>query len=126
MGAGSAVAAVAVRAGLGVAGPIWRRTTGAQQPRILAYALAGGISAATVGPWLALVLLACGAIELTLRGLARAGAGLNNRNPPRPGGRSKPQPNSTPAAWRRAEGRPSRLSYAVYTSSTARPRKDSS
>jgi chromate transporter len=78
MGAGSAVAAVAVRAGLGVAGPIWRRTTGARRPRILGYALAGGISAATVGPWLVLVLLACGAIELTLRGLARVGAGLHS------------------------------------------------
>ena len=64
MGAGAAVAAVAVRAGLGVAVPIWRRTTHADQPRILAYALAGGIAAATTGPWLVLVLLACGAIEL--------------------------------------------------------------
>jgi chromate transporter len=78
MGAGSAVAAVAVRAGLGVAGPIWTRTTGARRRRILGYALAGGISAATVGPWLVLVLLACGAIELTLRGLARVGAGLHS------------------------------------------------
>jgi chromate transporter len=65
MGAGAAVAAVAVRAGLGVALPIWRRTTNAQRPRILAYALAGAIAAATTGPWLVLVLLTCGAIELT-------------------------------------------------------------
>jgi chromate transporter len=71
MGAGAAVAAVAVRAGLGVAGPIWRRTADAQRPRILLYALAGGISAATLGPWLVVVLLACGAIELTLRGMTR-------------------------------------------------------
>jgi chromate transporter len=65
MGAGGAVAAVAVRAGLGVAVPIWRRTTDAQRPRILLYALAGAIAAATAGRWLVLVLLACGAIELT-------------------------------------------------------------
>jgi chromate transporter len=65
MGAGAAVAAVAGRAGLGVAVPIWRRTTDTQRPRILIYALAGGIAAATTGPWLVLVISACGAIELT-------------------------------------------------------------
>ncbi len=64
MGAGAVVAAVAVRAGLGVAVPIWRRTTKQQQPRILLYALAGALAAATAGPWLVLILLACGAIEL--------------------------------------------------------------
>jgi chromate transporter len=66
-GAGAAVAAVAVRAGLGVAVPIWRRTTDAERPRILLYALAAGIAAATTGPWLVLVLLGCGAIELAWR-----------------------------------------------------------
>jgi chromate transporter len=78
MGAGAAVAAVAVRAGLGVAVPIWRRTTDAQRPRILVYALAAGIAAATTGSWLVLVLLACGAIELTWqRQLAGDGAGFH-------------------------------------------------
>ncbi|HEY7934307.1 MAG TPA: chromate efflux transporter [Solirubrobacteraceae bacterium] len=67
MGAGGAVAAVAVRAGLGVAVPIWRRTPDTQRPRILIYALAGALVAATTGPWLVLVLLACGALELTWR-----------------------------------------------------------
>ena len=55
MGAGAAVAPVAVTAGLGVALPIWRRTTAAKRPRILIYALAGAIAAATTGPWLVLV-----------------------------------------------------------------------
>lgn len=64
-GSRAAVAAVAVRAGLGVAVPIWRRTTDSQRPRILVYALAAGIAAASTGPWLVLVLLACGAIELS-------------------------------------------------------------
>jgi chromate transporter len=64
MGAGAAVAAVAVRAGLGVGVPIWRRTPDAHRPRILIYALAGAIAAATTGPWLVLVLLGCGAVEL--------------------------------------------------------------
>jgi chromate transporter len=65
IGAGAAVAPVAIRAGLGVAVPIWRRTPDARRPRILLYAFAGAIAAATTGPWLVLVLLACGAIELT-------------------------------------------------------------
>jgi chromate transporter len=78
MGAGAAVAAVAVRAGLGVAGPIWRRTVDAQRPRVLVYALAAGIAAATTGPWLVLVLLGCGAIELTWqRRLAETGVSFH-------------------------------------------------
>jgi chromate transporter len=76
-GAGAAVAPVAVRAGLGVAVPIWRRTHEARRARVIVYALAGGIAAAVTGPWLVLVLLACGAIELALRGLARDVAGLH-------------------------------------------------
>jgi chromate transporter len=66
MGAGAAVAPVAVSAGLGVAVPIWRRTREAGRARVLAYALAGGVAAAATGPWLVLVLLACGSIELTV------------------------------------------------------------
>jgi chromate transporter len=76
-GAGSAVAAVAIRAGLGVAAPIWGRSSGGQRARVVGYALAGGVAAATAGPWLILVLLACGAIELTRRGLAGGVAGLH-------------------------------------------------
>ncbi len=67
MGAGAAVAAVAVRAGLDIARPIWARAARSVRPRILAYALAGGTSAALLGPWLVLVLLGCGAIELLVR-----------------------------------------------------------
>jgi chromate transporter len=65
-GAGAAVAAVAVSAGLGLAGPSWRRggRARARQLRWLAYALSGGAAAATVGPYLVVVLLACGLIEL--------------------------------------------------------------
>jgi chromate transporter len=76
-GAGAAVAPVAVRAGLGVAVPIWRRAHEARRARVIAYALAGGIAAGVTGPWLVLVLLACGAIELSLRGLARELAGFH-------------------------------------------------
>jgi chromate transporter len=78
MGAGAAVAAVAVRAGLVLAVPIYRRTTDTQRPRILLYALAAGIAAATTGPWLVLVLLGCGAIELAFqRRLAGGGVGFH-------------------------------------------------
>ncbi len=72
LGAGSAIAAVAVRVGGDVALPIWRRADGrAMHLRIAAYALAGGVAAATAGPWLVLVLLACGALELIWRGALR-------------------------------------------------------
>ena len=75
VGAGAAVAPVAIRAGLGVALPIWRRASD-ERARVAAYGLAGGVAAATTGPWLVLVLLACGSIELAWRGLARDGIGL--------------------------------------------------
>ncbi|HWX95640.1 MAG TPA: chromate efflux transporter [Solirubrobacteraceae bacterium] len=77
MGAGAAVAAVALRAGLSVATPIWRRVHGERRTRVLAFGLAGAVGAAVAGRWLVLVLLACGAIELLGAGLAgRAGAVL--------------------------------------------------
>ncbi len=69
MGAGAAVAAVAARAGIDVARPIWRRSSGRSRLRVLAYALAGGIAVSLAGAELVLVLLACGAIELLDRRL---------------------------------------------------------
>jgi chromate transporter len=76
MGAGAAVAPVAVGAGLGVALPIWRRATARRLP-VVVYALAGALAAATAGPWLVLVLLGCGAVELTRRGLLKDGIGAH-------------------------------------------------
>lgn len=64
LGAGAAVPAVAVLAGFTVATPMWRRVHGSARVRTVLYALVGGASAATLGPWLVLILLACGAIEL--------------------------------------------------------------
>ncbi len=69
MGAGAAVAAVAARAGIDVAKPIWRRASGRSRLRVLAYALAGAIAVSLAGTELVLVLLACGAIELLDRRL---------------------------------------------------------
>ena len=64
-GSGAAVAAVALQAAASLAPASWRRA--ATRSRWALYALAGGSSAATMGVWLVLVLLACGAIEVTLR-----------------------------------------------------------
>ncbi|HYM46495.1 MAG TPA: chromate efflux transporter [Solirubrobacteraceae bacterium] len=77
MGAGAAVAAVALRAGLTLAVPIWARTPPGERPRVLLYALAGGLAAALTGPWLVLVLLGCGLAELGLRSLVRGAVGAH-------------------------------------------------
>jgi chromate transporter len=61
-GAGAAVAAVAVHAGLGLVPASWRRTR--SRLRWLVYAAVGAVAAATLGGWLVLVLLGCGALEL--------------------------------------------------------------
>jgi len=64
-GAGAAVPAVAIHAGAGLTGASWRRRR--NTVRWLLYLLAGAASAATLGPWLVLVLLGCGLIELTVQ-----------------------------------------------------------
>ena len=81
-GAGAAVAAVAVQAGWTLLGPSWTRARAndtARRFRWGAYLLAGGAASATIGPWLVLVLLGCGIIELAIRegrgGTAGAAAG---------------------------------------------------
>jgi chromate transporter len=64
-GAGAAVAAVAVRAGLDLIGSSWARAADRRGP-FITYILAGVAAAATLGPWLVLVLLACGLLSLLL------------------------------------------------------------
>jgi chromate transporter len=66
-GAGAAVAAVAVHAGLLLVRPAWARVPAANRWRFVAYVLLGGASAATLGPWLVAVLIACGAVEVAWR-----------------------------------------------------------
>ncbi|MBS1860494.1 MAG: chromate efflux transporter [Actinobacteria bacterium] len=75
-GAGAAVAAVAVRAGGDLLRPSWERARreGGSRLRWAAYGLAGGVAAATIGPWLVLVLLGCGALELLIRRATGEGA----------------------------------------------------
>ena len=73
-GAGAAVAAVAVQAGWTLLGPSWTRARAsgrARRFRWAAYLLAGGAAAATIGPWLVLVLLGCGVAELVQGGVRR-------------------------------------------------------
>jgi chromate transporter len=66
-GAGAAVAAVAVQAGWSLTGPSWKRAAGSRRERWIIYLLAGGAAAATIGPWLVLVLLGCGVTEMAIR-----------------------------------------------------------
>jgi chromate transporter len=68
-GAGAAVAAVALRAGTDLVRPSLARAT--TRWRWGLYAILGAAAAATVGPWLVLVLLGCGLIEITIN--TRAG-----------------------------------------------------
>ncbi len=67
LGAGAAVAPVAVFVGMGVALPIWRRAADSTRPRLVLYALAGAVAAALAGPGLVLVMFACGGIEILWR-----------------------------------------------------------
>jgi chromate transporter len=69
-GAGSAVAAVAVHAAAGLLPASWHRAHGSGRGRLLrwaAYLIAGILATATIGPWVVLVLLACGGVELAAR-----------------------------------------------------------
>jgi chromate transporter len=70
-GAGAAVAAVAVRAGIGLVPESWRRSRAYW--RWIVYAALGGTAAATVGPWLVLVLLGCGVVEVAWQLAERGG-----------------------------------------------------
>ena len=64
-GAGAAVPAVAIQAAAGLTGASWQRRTSTM--RWAAYLAAGAAAAATLGPWLVLVLLGCGLTELTVQ-----------------------------------------------------------
>ncbi len=66
-GAGAAVAAVAVHAGTALVPSSWRRAAGdsrATRLRWLLFLGAGALSAATLGAYVVLVILGCGAVEL--------------------------------------------------------------
>ncbi|HEU5420260.1 MAG TPA: chromate efflux transporter [Streptosporangiaceae bacterium] len=64
-GAGAAVPAVAIQAAASLTGPSLQRRK--NTVRWACYLVAGAAAAATLGPWLVLVLLGCGLAELTLQ-----------------------------------------------------------
>src|SRR3954469_13449757 len=66
-GAGAAVAAVALQAGAGLIPASWKRAP--HRRRWAFYLLLGAAAAATVGPWLVLLLIACGLAEITAQRL---------------------------------------------------------
>lgn len=68
-GAGAAVPAVALHAASGLVPASWKRagTQRARRIRWAVYAVVGGTAAATIGPYLVAVLLACGLIEIAIR-----------------------------------------------------------
>ena len=66
-GAGAAVAAVAVQAGSSLVPGSWQRAREASAARWAVYLVLGLTAAATIGPWLVLVLLACGVVELMVQ-----------------------------------------------------------
>jgi chromate transporter len=70
-GAGSAVAAVALHAAIGLVPASWRRANHAQKmrhSRWMVYVAAGGVSAGLLGPWLVVVLIGAGLVETAVRG----------------------------------------------------------
>jgi chromate transporter len=78
-GAGAAVAAVAVQAGTSLTPASWRRAQpgGGGRVRWSVYLLAGAAAAATIGPWLVLVLVAAGLVEV----IAQNGGVWRRRGP---------------------------------------------
>jgi chromate transporter len=84
LGAGAAVAAVAARAGIDLLRPSYQqaRDQAGLRLRWLAYLPIGAAAAALLGPYLVLVLLACGLVELGIQRapIPRAGAGPGLRS----------------------------------------------
>src|SRR6516162_6695346 len=77
-GAGGAVPAVAVSAGAALTGASWRNRRATA--RWVLYLAAGFAAAGTIGAWLVLVLLGCGAAELTARSLEKRRRGGADRD----------------------------------------------
>ncbi len=82
-GAGAAVPAVALAAAIGLV-PASLKRVGPARPRRVrwaCYLLAGGASAALIGPFLVVVLLGCGLIEMLLTARPEVGPGGGARMP---------------------------------------------
>ena len=79
-GAGATVAAVAVSAAVGLMPASWQRigTSRGQRTRWIVYTLVGGVAAATLGPYLVLVLFTCGLAETAVRESGSPSRGLKS------------------------------------------------
>jgi chromate transporter len=66
-GAGAAVAAVAVQAAVGLMPGSFGRVAGGARARWVVYLALGAAASATVGPWLVVLLVACGFVEVGWR-----------------------------------------------------------
>lgn len=73
-GAGAVIAAVAVQAGASLLPAGWARTAGRERVRFAVYVVVGAAATVLIGPWLVLVLLACGFVEMTWRRAGPRGA----------------------------------------------------
>ncbi|MGO9344547.1 MAG: chromate efflux transporter [Acidimicrobiales bacterium] len=87
-GAAAVVPAIAVAAAVALVAPSWRRahdsTAGtAGRARWVVYAIAGAVGAALAGPWLVLVIVACGSVEVIIR--TRPWEGRRSTTGPEPG-----------------------------------------
>lgn len=82
-GLGAAVPAVAVSAAIGLVPGSWRRTgsSRAQRTRWLLSFLVGGVAAATAGPFLVLLLLASGLVEVAAHRRQQTGLALFGLGP---------------------------------------------
>ena len=78
-GAGAAVAAVALDAGLALLRPSFERvrSDGGRRARWIVYLAAAAAGAALIGPYLVLVLLACGLLEVVLQRTPDGAAGVH-------------------------------------------------
>jgi len=72
-GAGGAVPAVALKAAWGLVPTSWRRAGTKNAPRLrwMVYAALGAVAAATIGPYLVVVLVVCGMTEVVVRSRGR-------------------------------------------------------
>ena len=77
-GLGAAVPAVAVSAAIGLIPGSWRRTgsSRAKRTRWLLYVLVGAVAAATVGPFLVVLLVGSGLVEVAAHRRRQIGSGL--------------------------------------------------
>jgi chromate transporter len=80
LGAGAAVAPVALNAALGLIPASWRRIGDdrARRVRWVVYGIAGGVASATLGTFLVVVLLGCGLVEVAISGGLRLPRGAQS------------------------------------------------